>query len=185
MVDVGLYVLENSHGLVIPRRLQVEFSSVVQRHADSSGTEVTGEQIWSLFRGEYLERDHPIRYLEHHLFESGTAQGVRLTVEIAGCRAVLVGTGNGPIEAVTQALALPVRVQSYEERGIGVGADAKAAAMVELTVDGVVGGSFGVAIHPNIVTASLLAIISGVNRIASRDGSGIPASLQRVVAAVG
>jgi 2-isopropylmalate synthase len=179
------YVLETTRGLVIPRRLQVEFSSVVQQHADATGTEVSADQIWSLFTREYLDRDAPIRYIEHHLFEAGDKQGIRITVESAGRRAVLVGTGNGPIDAVVQALALPVRVQSYEERGIGEGANARAAAMVELAVDGVPGSAFGVGIHPNIVTASVLAIISGVNRVASREGSRIPATLERVVAAAG
>jgi 2-isopropylmalate synthase len=173
------YVLETSHGLVIPRRLQVEFSSVVQKHADATGTEVTADQIWTLFSREYLERAVPVRYVEHHLFEAGDKQGVRLTVETGGRRAVLVGTGNGPIDAVVQALALPVRVQSYEERSIGEGANARAAAMVELAIDG------GVGIHPNIVTASVLAILSGVNRVAAREGSGIPATVERVVAAAG
>jgi 2-isopropylmalate synthase len=163
----------------------VEFSSVVQKHADATGTEVTADQIWTLFSREYLERAVPVRYVEHHLFEAGDKQGVRLTVETGGRRAVLVGTGNGPIDAVVQALALPVRVQSYEERSIGEGANARAAAMVELAIDGVPGSAFGVGIHPNIVTASVLAILSGVNRVAAREGSGIPATVERVVAAAG
>jgi 2-isopropylmalate synthase len=176
------YLLEVSQGLVIPRRLQVEFSSAVQRHADATGTEVKPEEIWSLFAAEYLERKEPVQYVEHHLFEAGNAQGIRLTVEIGGRRSVLVGTGNGPIEAVCQALALPVRIQSYEERGIGEGADAKAAAMVELGLEGMPGSTFGVGIHPNIVTASVLAIISGVNRLASRGAAGINALLERAAA---
>jgi 2-isopropylmalate synthase len=158
------YLLEHDHGLVLPRRLQVEFSSVVQRQTDAFGTEVTSEQLWQLFRDEYLDASSPIRVREHHLAEHGARQAVRLVLEVEGERLDLGGEGNGPLDAVMAAIDLPVSLQSFEERAIGSGAAARAAAYIELSASELVGGRFGVAIHANIVTASILALFSGLNR---------------------
>ncbi|MDD3518900.1 MAG: 2-isopropylmalate synthase [Chromatiales bacterium] len=158
------YLLENAYGLVMPRRMQIEFSGVVQRRTDETGGEMTAAELWDMFTQAYLHADAPLRYREHHLFERGDAQGVRLTLEVDGEPVTLVGEGNGPIDAVIHALRMPVRVQSYEERSLGQGADAKAAALVEVAVGDQTAGSFGAGIHANIITASVLAILSGINR---------------------
>jgi 2-isopropylmalate synthase len=157
--------LEHDHGLVLPRRLQVEFSGVVQRQTDAFGTEVTSEQLWQLFRGEYLDSSSPIRVHEHHLVEHGARQAVRLVLEVEGERVDVGGEGNGPLDALMAAIDLPVSLQSFEERAIGSGAAARAAAYIELSASEMAGGRFGVAIHANIVTASILALFSGLNRI--------------------
>ena len=163
------YLLESGYGLVMPRRLQIEFSGVVQQHTDATGTEVTAEELWRIFGATYLQESDPLRYVEHHLFEHGRAQGVKLTVTMGERRVTVSGEGNGPIDAVIRALGLPVRVLAYEERSLGKGADARAIACIELAGGNQPGGTHGVGIDANIVTASILAVLSGINRLAARD----------------
>jgi 2-isopropylmalate synthase len=158
------YLLETVHGLTLPRRLQVELSGVVQRRADEVGTEISADELWRLFSREFLEASEPIRYVEHQLVARPQGQGLRLKVEVLGQALTLVGHGNGPIDALVHALRLPIELQSYEERSLGVGADSRAAAFVELALFGLAGPRFGVGVHSNLVTASLLAVISAVNR---------------------
>lgn len=158
------YLLEAVHGLVLPRRLQVELSGVVQRHADEHGGEVSAEALWRLFSEEYLERRAPLALVQHQLLDRPGGQSLNVELEVEGRRCTLAGSGNGPIDALVQALGLPVRLQSYEERSLGAGADARAVAFVELAVDGLPGPKFGVGIHSSILTASLLAVLSAVNR---------------------
>jgi len=159
------YLMETAHGMVMPRRLQVEFSGAVQRHADSKGGEITPSELWELFGSEYLKLKKPILYAGHHLIERGKGQGITLTVRLDKQTLGLSGKGNGPIDAAVHALGLPLELHSYEERAISQGADAKAAAFVEMSMDGVKGMTFGVGIHENIVTASILAVVSAVNRL--------------------
>ncbi|KFB68287.1 2-isopropylmalate synthase [Candidatus Accumulibacter vicinus] len=165
------YLLEAEYGVVLPRRLQVEFSRVVQAHTDSHGGEMSAADIWQLFSESYLGVDHPVRYIEHHLFEHGSAQGIRLSVEIDGRVHLLAGEGNGPIDAAVQALrgaGLVVQVRSYEERSMSSsGSDASACAFMELTRAGSAGECYGVGIDANIVTASIRALVNGVNRLAA------------------
>jgi 2-isopropylmalate synthase len=156
------YILETVHGLTLPLRLQVELSGAVQRHADAIGGEITPDELWGIFSREYLEVPAPIAYRGHEVLDGG--RGVRVSVEVEGRPVSVVGVGNGPIDALVHALQVPVRLQSYEERSTGVGADSKAAAFVELAVDGGAGPRFGVGVHTNIVTASVLAVISALNR---------------------
>ena len=163
------YLLESGYGLVMPRRLQIEFSGVVQQHADATGAEVTAGELWQIFGATYLQASDPLRYVEHHLFEHGRAQGVKLTFSMGERRVTVSGEGNGPIDAVIRALGLPVRVLAYEERSLGKGADARAIACIELAGGNQPGGTHGVGIDANIVTASILAVLSGINRLAARD----------------
>ncbi|TLS19372.1 MAG: 2-isopropylmalate synthase [Betaproteobacteria bacterium] len=162
------YLLETEYGVVMPRRLQVEFSGVVQQHADSHGSELTAADIWQLFCRTYLEPVAPVHYREHHLFEHGSAQGIRLSVDIDGTAHLLSGEGNGPIDAAIHALrgaGMQVQVRSYEERSMAPsqdGGEARACAFVEMACDG--REFYGVGIDGNIVTASLKAIVSGLNR---------------------
>ena len=159
------YLLEQDHALVLPRRLQVEFSAAVQRQTDAMGTEVTSEQLWQLFNAEYLSLASPLRVLEHHLVERGARQAVRLTLAVEEHTVQIEGEGNGPLDAVMSAVGLPLTLHSYEERAIGAGAAARAVAYIELTSPGSAGSCFGVAIHPNIVTASVLALVCAFNRV--------------------
>ena len=163
------FLLERHHGLVMPRRLQVEFSSIVQRHTDEYGTEVNADDLWKLFSEEYLSENARIRMLSHHMVGNDGGHQIDLTVSIDGVSHVLHGRGNGPIDAAVQALGLPVRVDSYEERSIDSGADARAVAFIEATSDGVTGARFGVGIDRSIVMASLRALISAANRLGLAD----------------
>ena len=166
------YLLENEYGIVMPRRLQVEFSGTVQRHTDAHGGEMSAADIWQLFSRTYLECDRPVHYVEHHLFEQGKAQGIRLTVELEGVQHQLSGEGNGPIDAAVHALqgiGITVQVRSYEERSVGASGeagDAKACAFMELARAKGGAECYGVGLDTNIVTASIKALVSGINRLA-------------------
>ena len=164
------YIMEHDYGVVMPRRLQVEFSGVVQRHADSHGGEIAGEEIWQLFADTYLNAGAQVRYREHHLFEEGGQQAIRLGVDINGVAHNLNGVGNGPINAAMHALTsagLQAQVRSYEERSMvpaGDDGNASAVAFIEMAASGC-GECYGVGIDSNIVTASIKALISGINRL--------------------
>jgi len=170
------WLLETGYGIVMPRRLQVEFSAEVQRHTDATGGEMSAADIYALFARTYLDSASPLRYVEHHLFEHGKQQGIRLAVEANGVPHLLTGEGNGPIDAAVHALrgiGIDVQVRSYEERAMGASdaaGEAVACAFVELAChggerDGQRSERFGVGIDANIVTASIKAIVGGVNRL--------------------
>jgi 2-isopropylmalate synthase len=162
------YLLEQTHGVVLPRRLQVDFSSAVQQVTDDSGQEVSAQQIWEVFQDEYVRNASPLRYIGHTLSDDGGRERIKLTVDIAGERTVLAGEGNGPLDALMHALRTPVRIQHYEERALTQGADAKAIAIAEMAGAQVVGNAFGVGIDANLITASIRAVISGINRAYAR-----------------
>ena len=172
------YLLESGYGLVMPRRLQIEFSGVVQQHTDATGAEVSADELWQIFNRSYVQANAPMRYVEHHLFEHGDAQGVKITVAMGERRFTVSGEGNGPIDAIIHALRVPVRLLAYEERSLGQGADARAVAFVEMAGGDQPGSTHGVGIDDNIVTASIFAVLSGINRIAARD-EAIVADLDR------
>jgi 2-isopropylmalate synthase len=158
------YIMKAEHQLDLPRRLQIEFSGVVQRHTDDAGGEVSPQQMGDIFAGEYLtERRIGLRSYT----ESTGPDGVTLTAEVDldGAPHILKGVGNGPIDAFVHALSdvdIDVRVLDYAEHALSSGGDAKAAAYVECAVDGL--SYWGVGIDPNIVAASLRAVASAVNR---------------------
>ncbi len=162
------FILEQDHGLRLPRRLQVEFSQIVQRLADESGKELTSKAIWDAFHAEYLDPRGPFELIAHH--EQGCCEeGEVLSAEIrhAGVASTISGRGSGPIDAFVGALrsacGVSVRVSDYREHALGTGADAMAVAYVEVVTQA--GASlFGVGYHRNIVTASLEAVTSAVNR---------------------
>jgi 2-isopropylmalate synthase len=181
------FLLEQEHGLLLPRRLQVEFSGAVQRQADALGTEISAKQLWQLFAAEYLECCAPIQLLEHHFSdqagrtpaESTTMQGVLM---VNRRRVAIGGAGNGPLAAFTQALGLPVRIQSYEERAVSEGAGAQASAFIEMSIAGSAVSRFGVGLHASIVTAALLAACSALNRLLA---AAEPAQRSRWLAGIG
>ncbi len=169
------YLMEAEFGVVMPRRLQVEFSGEVQAYTDSHGGEMTAQAIWDLFAATYLDTTAPLHYVEHNLTDhphNTSGQGIRLVVEAAGVRHVLKGHGNGPIDAAVQALqSLGVRVQvrSFEERSTKASeeaGEAQACAFMELATMGSDKiERFGVGLDTNIVTASIKSLVSGVNRL--------------------
>jgi 2-isopropylmalate synthase len=164
------YLMKTEHHLDLPRRLQIEFSGVVQRHTDDEGGEVSAADLWRTFRDEYLpDPSSPWgRFSLAGTQRSTSAEGLdRLSVDLVdeGQRVQLEGEGNGPIAAFTAALAdrgVDVRVLDYHEHAMSAGGDATAASYVECAVDGRV--LWGVGIDPNIVIASLKAVVSAVNR---------------------
>ncbi len=164
------YLLEAEYGVVMPRRLQVAFSGVVQAHADTHGGEISAAQIWQLFAATYLDNPGPVCYREHHLFEHGNAQGIRLNVEIRGTPHLLAGEGNGPVDAAVHALqgaGINIQVRSFEERSTGASGeagDARACAFVEIASSETGAECYGVGLDANIVTASIKALLSGINR---------------------
>jgi len=162
------YLLESEFGLELPRRLQIEFSQVVQSVMDASGKELTARELHELFSREYGVGSIPAP--SHQLVEEASAGGttVRLAADIViGGRPLTVrGTGNGPIDAFVEGLSaatgVEVRVLDYHEHAIGAGANAQAVAYLELRVGART--LFGVGMDANIVSASLKAIVSGVQR---------------------
>jgi 2-isopropylmalate synthase len=160
------YLLETGYGIVLPRRLQVEFSRIVQQHAERSGGELGAEAIWHLFSKTYLETDAPLQYRAHRCIEAGPREGIELEIAIGGEVRQLLGQGNGPIDAALDALkhaGFPLEIRSFEERAMGTGGNAQASAFVEVARTGL-GTQYGVGIDNNIVTASLAALISALNR---------------------
>ena len=163
------YLLEAEYGLTLPRRLQIEFSSQVQAVTDESGKEVTAEDIWQIFNREYLAATSPYGYVAHHLVEDSKRELVELATEITvkGQPRKIAGQGNGPIDAFVAALSEvvgeKVAVVDYHEHAVTAGSDAKAVTYIELRVgDG--RPLHGVGMDGNIVTASMKAILSAVNR---------------------
>jgi 2-isopropylmalate synthase len=160
------YLLERDYQLLMPRRLQIEFSQVVQSAADITGKELTSKEIWDLFSREYLAVRPPYVYRSHQLAASTDgADSERLTLQVdnAGQIETWAGHGSGPIDAMVKAIALPFDVLSYEEHSRGQGSAANAVSYIEITTRSR-RTLFGAGMHPNIVTASLLAVLSAVNR---------------------
>src|SRR4051794_19360054 len=164
------YILKAEHKLDLPRRAQIEFSRVIQEHTDADGGEMTPDEIWRVFRAEYLDREVPLKLNSVHTSSAaGEKDALFVNVYVDGEMQSLEGEGNGPLSAFVAAInelpeAYDVRVLDYAEHALSSGGDAVAAAYVECLVRDSV--YWGVGIDPNIVTASLKAVISAVNRAA-------------------
>jgi len=166
------YLMKSEHHLDLPRRLQIEFSQIIQGKTDSEGGEVTPAQMWQVFEDEYL----PAKENQWGRFRlSGMSQSshldedVKLTIDLLdnGQSKQLSGTGNGPIAALLTILnnyesTLDLRVLDYYEHAMSAGGDAKAAAYLECEIAGKI--FWGVGIDPSTTTASLKAVVSAVNR---------------------
>ena len=161
------YLLQQEQGMDLPRRLQIEFSQVVKKVSDATGHEVSGAMIFDILHKEYIEDTGSFRYVSHRVTDR--AKGVKISVEllIDGETHHIAGVGNGPIKAFTAALegaALgKVEVFDYHEHALGAGAEASAVSYIELK-HGDGPALYGIGIDGNIVTASIKAIVSGVNR---------------------
>jgi 2-isopropylmalate synthase len=174
------YILKNDYHLDLPRRLQIEFMRVIQEITDVTGKEITPPEIWNAFEATYLSpAAAALELVQHDTSDhagGGGADRTRLqaVVRLLGQEQTIAGKGNGPIAAFTDALArecgLQVRVVDYLEHAVGAGSDATAVAYVEATGVGV-GALWGVGMSPNILTASLKAVVSAVNRIQARSGA--------------
>ena len=162
------YIMKTEHKLELPRRLQIEFSRVIQTHTDGEGGEMSAEAIWTDFEAEYLARETPLRLNSVHTSSAaGEKDALSVNVYVDGQLRSLEGVGNGPIAAFVNAIneleqGYDVRVLDYAEHALSSGGDAIAAAYVECAVGDKV--LWGVGLDPNIVTASLKAVISAVNR---------------------
>ncbi|MFC8716713.1 2-isopropylmalate synthase [Kitasatospora sp. NPDC057198] len=169
------YVLKNDHKLDLPRRMQIEFSRIIQAKTDAEGGEVTPADIWAVFQDEYLPTPaNPWGRISLRGSRSLTTEDGRdvLSTEavVDGAPVTLTGTGNGPVSAFVNALAaigVDVRVLDYAEHALSEGGDAQAAAYVECAVGDKV--LWGVGVDGNTVLASLKALVSAVNRAAQRD----------------
>ena len=171
------YLLGTTRKLELPRRLQIEFSHIVQRHTDTYGGEVDGARLWSIFADEYLpaaaapeaelSRWGRFELRGATLTSTGDDKDSTLTVTLidGGQEKHLTAAGNGPLDAFVTALestGLSVRILDYVEHALSEGRDAKAASYVECEVDGQV--LWGVGIDPSITTSSFKAVISALNR---------------------
>ncbi|VTU25163.1 2-isopropylmalate synthase [Variovorax sp. PBL-E5] len=163
------FLLERDHGVVMPRRMQVEFSAIVQKVADASEAEVSGSMLWALFEQTYLapavDPEGSLVYRGHRLFDDPAGQGIELDLVIDARPCRVRGVGTGPLEATVHALGTTLRVDSFEERSLGQGAEASALAIVEMAMRGVNGTRFGVGRNVNTLTASVQAVISAVARL--------------------
>ncbi|OKH39641.1 2-isopropylmalate synthase [[Phormidium ambiguum] IAM M-71] len=165
------FLLERDYDLVLPRRLQIEFSQVVQKVMDDEGKEMSSSNLKQLFDREYLQATEPYKYISHQLFETdvaGEMQRISAKLQINDKIVTINGSGNGPIDAFLNALNLDLRVDYYEERSLSQGSNAAAIAFIEIGGNFISNSVYGVGIHSNIVAASLLAILSAVNRASQR-----------------
>jgi 2-isopropylmalate synthase len=166
------YVLKNDHKLDLPRRMQIEFSKIIQAKTDAEGGEITPADIWATFQDEYLPNpENPWGRVQVRTGQSTTGtDGVdALTVEatVDGEDTVLTGSGNGPISAffdALQSIGIDVRLLDYQEHTMSEGASAQAASYIECAIDGKV--LWGIGIDANTTRASLKAVVSAVNRAA-------------------
>jgi 2-isopropylmalate synthase len=162
------YIMKADHGLVLPRRLQIEFSQAIQKITDGEGGEVSSKEMWDVFADEYLAPLRPLERIRQKVIASETDGGtdtIEATVKIDGVETDIRGSGNGPLAAFVDALCsvgIKVHVLDYSEHAMSSGEEAKAAAYVEASVDGQT--IWGVGIATSITTASLRAVVSAVNR---------------------
>ena len=161
------FLLEQEYGISLPRRMQIEFSQVVQRETDRLGLEMTAAQIHQLLETEYLQARSPYALKGHRLQEENGTSAVDIEVIEGAEKHHWRGIGKGPLEALAAALPVAVEVMDYSEHAIGSGTNAKAAAYIELRVNG--GRALhGIGIDENLTTASFRALFSALNRALSQ-----------------
>jgi 2-isopropylmalate synthase len=180
------YIMKADHGLALPRRLQIEFSGVIQKITEGAGGEVTPKEMWDAFNDEYIAPIRPLERVKQRVDASEEDHGVTrivATVKVDGIETEITGMGNGPLAAFVDALAtvdIDVAVLDYSEHAMSGGEDAQAAAYVEASVARTIASAaqpdeagrpvverktvWGVGIAPSITTASLRAVVSAVNR---------------------
>jgi 2-isopropylmalate synthase len=162
------YIMEVEHGFTLPRRLQIEFSKTIQAITEDTGTEISPGAMWDAFSAEYLHENPHYRLRSHELTTASDGESsIVAQVEVDGAPATIAGTGNGPIAAFVAAVRdhLDVRIDvvDYQEHSLGAGAGATAVCYVE-TVDDEGTTRWGVGTDPNIITASLKAVLGAATR---------------------
>ena len=166
------YIMKADHGLALPRRLQIEFSQAIQKITDGEGGEVSPKEMWDVFADEYLAPIRPLERLHQKVDaaeEDGGIDTINAVVKVDGVEHEIAGKGNGPLAAFVDALGtvgFDVSVLDYSEHAMSSGEGARAAAYVEASVGGKT--VWGVGIATSITTASLRAVVSAVNRAATR-----------------
>ena len=165
------YIMKSEHGLDLPRRLQIEFSRVVQQVTDAEGGEVGPAAMWTYFTDEYLTRTSPVELIRARTVTDEDEDRDRLAARVIvdGAEQVVRGVGNGPVAAFCDAMSsigVDVRVLDYVEHALSAGGDARAAAYLECAIGGKV--VWGVGVDSSITTASIKAVVSAINR------AGIP-----------
>jgi 2-isopropylmalate synthase len=162
------YVMKAEHGFDLPRRLQIEFSKTIQTITEDTGTVISPSAMWDAFLAEYFKEDGRVQLLSHEV--STTDDGAKITAQVLvdGEHRTIQGEGNGPIAAFVHGLevcaGIKADVLDYAEHSIAAGTDAQAAAYVEVQgPDGIV--RWGVGVHESILSASLRAVVSAVNRL--------------------
>ncbi|GAA2817443.1 2-isopropylmalate synthase [Saccharopolyspora taberi] len=159
------YIMKTEHQLDLPRKMQIEFSKLVQQRTDSGGGEVTPDEMWAVFSDEYLDARSPLGLVRQSFRGESGNETITATVVVDGEEQEITGSGNGPIAAFVDALSTvghDVRVMDYSEHALTAGDDARAAAYLECAVGDEI--FWGVGINTSTVTASLHAIVSAVNR---------------------
>ena len=183
------YVMETEFGCQLPKTMQPEFGQVVQELSDRSGREVEAHEIWRAFQREYLEADAPLRFLDYAIAsdtEDSSRMHGTLTLAVDGAEMELRGSGNGPIDALKDALGqaglADFRLTHYSEHALGQGTDSTAIAYIQIARDD---GTqrFGVGTNPNIAKASALALISALNRTLAASPRPLPVPALAVAAA--
>ena len=166
------YLLEKDHGLSMPRRLQIEFSQVIQKIADDSGKEISPSNVWEKFQSTYLNDSGAYEFIEHNINSKANKDGTQSDEIIIGLKfnsqhISIEGMGNGPIDAMINAVKnhfnMDITISDYHQHAISSGSDAKAVAYSELSLNGQ--SMWGVGIHQNTVIAGLQSVISGLNRL--------------------
>jgi len=159
------YVMKTEHQLDMPRKLQIEFSKVVQQHTDSEGGEVAPAVMWEAFSTEYLENDAPLKLLRQRSAGEAGNETIHASVLVDGQEREITGRGNGPVSAFVDALTTvgyDVRVLDYHQHALTSGDDARAAAYLECAVGDEV--FWGVGVDTSTIAAMLEAVVSAVNR---------------------
>ncbi len=157
------YLLEQEYGINLPRRMQIEFSQVVQKETDRLGLEMSAAQIYGLLEAEYLQATAPYALKSHRLQEENGTSALEVEVINEGTTLNLRGIGKGPLEALVAALPVKLEIMDYHEHAIGAGSHARAAAYIEVRLDGE-RPLHGIGIDENITTASIRALFSALNR---------------------
>lgn len=166
------YLLEKDHGLSMPRRLQIEFSQVIQKVADDSGKEISPSDVWEKFQSTYLNDSGAYEFIEHNINSHANKDGtqsdeIKIGLKVNSQLISIEGMGNGPIDAMIDAIknhfSMDIKISDYHQHAISSGSDAKAVAYSELLLNGQ--SVWGVGIHQNTVIAGLQSVISGLNRL--------------------
>lgn len=166
------YLLEKDHGLSMPRRLQIEFSQVIQKIADESGKEISPSDVWDNFQTTYLNESGSYEFVDHNINSKANKDGsqtdeIEINLKVNDEIISLTGTGNGPIDAMVNSikdyLKLDIKISDYHQHAISAGSDAKAVAYSELLLNGK--SVWGVGMHQNTVIAGFESVISGLNRL--------------------